>query len=86
MSSSSGAAPKKQFAGSIVTRVFASYDSRSPNSHCLFGQALPWNIRSHFAAVRNVFFLARLKFWQELIDQKIRCQGVLKSLTCFIDR
>jgi hypothetical protein len=25
------------------------------------------------------------EIWQELIEPKIRCQGVLKNLTCFID-
>ena len=69
-SSSSTAAPKNWLARSIVTRVFASYNSRSPNSHCLFGQALLWNVRSHFAAVQNVFFLARLKFGKNLLIQK----------------
>jgi hypothetical protein len=69
-SSSSTPAPKNWLARSIVTWVLASYNSRSPNSHCLFGQALLWNVRSDFAAVPNVFFLERLKFGKNLLTQK----------------
>jgi hypothetical protein len=70
VSSSSGAAPKNWFARSIVTRVFAAYNSRSPNSHCLFDPALLWNFAAILPPVQNVFFLARPEIWQELIDPK----------------
>jgi hypothetical protein len=67
VSSSSGAAPKKRLAGSIVTRVFASYDSRSPNRHCHFCQAFP------FAAILRRFgtcFFECLKFGKNLLIRK----------------
>jgi len=43
-------------------------------------------LRSHFAAGSECVSSSAPEIWQELIDPKIRCQGVLKSLTCFIDR